>query len=165
MPPAARPIPDNELRAIARLIGAQRWGALATINDDGAPLASMVAYVPLQGFERLFLHLSNLSQHTRNLLARSAASLVISEPDVGGRDPQTLARISLHGAVEILQRDSDAYSSARELYLQRLPDAEQLFDFSDFVLFCFSCRSAHYVGGFARAYALDLDELRRAAQI
>ena len=96
---------------------------------------------------------------TRNLLARPLAALTIGEPDIGGGDPQLLARLNLQGRVEVLARDTHEYLTAKEVYLKRLPDAAQLFDFSDFVMFCLVPEGVHYVGGFARAYRFSAGAL------
>jgi heme iron utilization protein len=46
--------------------------------------------------------------------------------------------------------------------LARLPNAEMLFTFPDFVLFRLTPSEARYIGGFARAYTLSPELLRRA---
>ena len=79
---------------IARLVLSKRWGALATLND-GAPLASMVAYAPEPEIAGILMFLSGLSAHTRNLLDDPRCSLVVTEADPGKGDPQTLPRVSL----------------------------------------------------------------------
>lgn len=142
-------------RDLVTLVRAQRWGALASIGDDGMPLATSVAYTLSPDARGFLLHLSRLAEHTRNLLKRADASLVVSEPDRGGGDPQTLARLSVQGAVERLQPDSPDYPRARSAYIARLPDSEQRFGFSDFELFLLVPVRGHFVGGFARAYPLD----------
>ena len=157
--PTARPVPEEEL-AIARcLIETQRWAALSTIDDDGHPMGAMVAYVPALVLDRLFIHVSRLSLHTQNLLARPSAGLTISESDPGSGDPQLLVRLTLQGPVRVLERDTSEYHEAKARYLERLPDAEQLFGFSDFVMFSFAPESVHYVGGFARAYRFSAEKL------
>jgi len=135
---------------IALLVRERRWAALATL-DDGAPLASMVAYAPEPGLAGLFLHLSELSLHTRNLLADPRASLVITDPDGGEGDPQLLPRVSLTGGVVLLDPDSAEWRAAREIYVARFPDALPRFDLGDFRLFFFVPDEARYVGGFAKA--------------
>jgi putative heme iron utilization protein len=161
--PTLRPIPDRELRAVATLIRGQRWASLSTTDEDGFPLGSMVAYVPMKAFAGFTVHISKLARHTRNLLSSNLAALTIGEPDVGEGDPQTLARVSIQGHAVALARDSTDYVAAKALYLEHLPDAAQLFGFADFVMFRFVPRRAHYVGGFARAYGFDADKLVRAA--
>ncbi len=153
----------GEYPLLARLIRASRWAALATLHES-APFASMVAYAPEADFSGFLLHLSRLAPHTRNLLADPRASLVISEPDTGGDDPQTLARISVQGSVIELTRGSAEYRNARERYLEHLPEAEQLFGFGDFMLFRLLPADARYTGGFARAYTLSRAQLEATAR-
>lgn len=153
---------DEHKAEIARLLRGQRWAALATLRE-GAPFASMVAYVPEQDFTGFLLHLSHLSAHTRNLMADPRASLVVSEPDGGRGDPQTLARLTVLGRVEQLSKGSSRYDASRRLYIERLPDSEMLFGFGDFTLFRLAAEEARYVGGFGRAFSLSSAQLREVA--
>lgn len=149
---------DNRHHLVA-LIRAQRWGALATVGGDGAPLASSVAFVLAPGARGFLLHLSRLAEHTRNLLERPAASLVIGEPDGGDGDPQTLARFSVQGQAKVLEPGSSGYAALRAAYIARLPAAGERFGFSDFELFVLAPSRGHFVGGFARAFPLDADDV------
>lgn len=154
--------PDEEKHHLMHLIRSQRWAALATLSEEG-PLASMVAYVPEPGFGGFLLHLSRLAAHTRNLLHDARASLVITQPDSGEGDPQTLARASIQGRVTVLSRDSEAFATARAAYVHRLPESEPLFGFGDFMLFRLQPTEVRYVGGFARAYTLSGGQLQKMA--
>jgi hypothetical protein len=146
--------------AMIALLQERRWAALATQGEEG-PLASMVAYAPLDDLSGVLMHLSRLARHTGNLKARPRASLAVTEPDPGEGDPQTLARLTLSGPVEAVPADDPRYPGLRALYLARLPSAEPLFGFSDFGLFLLRAEEANYVGGFARAYTLDAAGLAR----
>ena len=156
---------DDELAAVAALLRNRRWAALATLEADGAPYASAVAYAFEPDFTAFWLHLSRLAPHTRNLLADPHASLLVSESDSGAGDPQTLPRISLLGCATPLERDDCAYAAARTCYLSRLPNAEPLFGFSDFQLFRFIPDEARFVGGFARARSFGAATLIEAAAL
>lgn len=153
---------SHDLAAVVRLIRAERWAALATLSE-GAPFGSLVAYAPEPDLAGFVLHLSRLAPHTHNLLSDPRASLAICEPDSGGEDPHTIARLSVQGVVEVVSPETLEYAAARDLYLQRLPEAERLFGFSDFVLFRLVPKEVRYVGGFARALSLSAAELRAAA--
>jgi len=155
---------SEELATIATLIREQRQAALGTLHEQ-APFVSMVAYAAEPDFGSMLLHLSRLAPHTKHLLAAPAASLLICESDDGRDDVQTLARITLLGEARPLDTASAEYATARDRYLARLPAAEMLFSFPDFLLFRFVPREARYVGGFARAYTLTPNQLRSAAQI
>jgi hypothetical protein len=124
----------------------------------------MVAYAPEPGLGGLLLFLSELSLHTRNLLASPRASLAVGEADAGAGDPQTLARVSLQGEVAVLPRESDGFPGAWAVYTSRFPDAAPRIELGDFRLFRLIVDEARYVGGFARAVRLSGDELREAAR-
>ncbi len=152
---------DNAMHhRLLQLLQQHRWAALATSAADATPMASMVGYVPGIHAGILYLHLSRLAAHTRNLLGNGMAALVIGEDDTGNGDPQELARLTLQGRATVIARDSEEYPAARARYLQRLPAAEPRFDFSDFILFRVEVDSARFVGGFAQARSFGSDQLR-----
>lgn len=148
---------------IARLLLSKRWGALATLNE-GAPLASMVAYAPEPEIAGILMFLSGLSAHTRNLLDDPRCSLAVTEADPGKGDPQTLPRVSLQGRVQEISADLAGYAAAWTRYVERFPDAESRRGLGDFRLFRLVVEEARYVGGFARAVTLSGEELREAAR-
>lgn len=151
---------SEALPQLLQLIRRHRWAALATVDQNQLPAASMVAYVLEPNHNGLLLHLSRLAVHTGNLLRLPECALVISANDSDTGDPQELARVSLRGRVEVIERESEDYQRAAKLYLQQLPDAEQLFEFSDFVLFRFVPENLRYVGGFANAHSFRWEELQ-----
>lgn len=153
----------QEQQLMTALIRAKRWAALATQGPDG-PEASWVAYVPEADCNGFLLHLSSLAAHTRHLLADPRAGLAISEAEQADADPQTLARVMIHGRVAVLAKDSADYQAAALRYQDRLPDSIPRFDFSDFQLLRLTPTRIRFVGGFARAYTLDAAALRAAAQ-
>jgi putative heme iron utilization protein len=146
-------------REAATLIRTQRWAALATL-DEGEPLASMVAYAIDPGGGALSFHLSQLAQHTRNLMAHGRCSLAIGEPDPLEGDPQRLQRVTLTGVASVVRRTDATYLAAAEAYVERFPDAQVRFDLGDFLLFRFTPEDARYVGGFGRAARFDWAALR-----
>lgn len=150
-------------RDVARLVRSQRWAALATV-DTGAPSGAMVAYARTPAGDLLFL-LSQLSAHTRHLLADPRAALVVFEPDDGEGDPQRLARASLKGRVEVLSRGTAEFDQAAMHYVDALPDALPRFELGDFVLFRFVPDEIRWVGGLARAATVGWEEVRRELTI
>ena len=148
-------------REAAALIRTQRWAALATL-DEGRPVASMVAYALDEGTGQLLFFLSQLAQHTRNLIESPQVSLAISEPDAHDGDPQRLQRVTLSGTVSAIRRGSAAFEEAAQRYVDRFPDALPRFELGDFVLFAFVPADARYVGGFARAASFKWDDVKGA---
>jgi heme iron utilization protein len=146
-------------REAAHLIRQQRWGALATLNDQGEPMASMVAYVLSPGATGLVLFLSRLAQHTRGLLAQPRTSLAVSEPDTHDGDPQRLQRVTINGTTRIIPRDTEPFVQFGDAYVERFPDALPRFELGDFILFELVPEDVRYVGGFARAARLTWAEV------
>lgn len=151
---------SEQLQFAVKLLLQQRWAALATVDEAGNPAASMVAYATDTGGGCLYLHLSTLAAHGRALQQHPNAALVISEGDSGHGDPQQLARLSLQGECRPLTAQAEDYAAAKQCYLTRLPQAAQLFDFSDFKLFQFTIRRLRYVGGFGQAYSYRGEEFQ-----
>ena len=106
---------------------------------------------PRAGGGALLFHVSQLAQHTRNLVAHPRGALAISEPDALEGDPQRLQRVTLTGTASVLHPNEAAYLAAAEAYIGRFPDAQMRFELGDFLLFRFTPAEARYVGGFARA--------------
>jgi heme iron utilization protein len=148
--------------ALAALVRGQRQASLGTLAA-GVPFVSMVLYVLAQGEDGqpgLLLHLSRLSPHTGHLLAEPRASLLIAQPDSGEGDPQALPRVTIEVQAQAIAADSTAYARAKAAYIARLPQAEFLFTFPDFVLFQLQPGAARYIGGYARAFALNAEQFR-----
>lgn len=152
---------SDHLEQIATMLRQQRWAALATVDEAGLPAASMVAYALDTRQGCLYLHLSALAAHTRELLRQPAAALVIGECDTGRGDPQQLARLTLRVQCSVVGREEADYEQAKACYLQRLPDAVQLFSFTDFMLFRLSVEGARFVGGFGQAHSYRGEEVQR----
>lgn len=144
-----------------RLVVSQRWGGLATLHE-GRPAVSMVAYAVEPGFGGLLLFLSMLSTHTRDLLVDPRASLVVSAPDPGEGDPQTLPRVTLEGSTHEIARRDEEFAACWAGYVGRFPEAAPRIALTDFRLMRFVPEQARYVGGFARAATYPAAELRSA---
>lgn len=152
------------LAEVGVLLQTQRWGNLATL-EDGAPRASKVALAwdPSTNFRTCLFHVSTLALHTRNMETDMRASLVLGEYDDRSKNnPQTLARISLHGFVGFIDRDRDCYEDLKAKYIASFRNSKITFGFSDFHLIRMEFQSARYIGGIAKAYSLTPFDLRDA---
>lgn len=151
---------SDHLQRIGEMLHGARWAAMATVDKEGLPNASMVAYAIDSSHSCLYLHLSGLAAHTREILQQPAIALIIGECDTATGDPQQLARLSLRGRCMPISRDSAEWEPARQCYLAHLPDAEQLFSFSDFLLFRFEPESVRFVGGFGQAHSYRQSDIQ-----
>ena len=122
------------------------------------PFASLVTVATAYDGAPLLL-LSELSVHTRALLANARCSLLLRPSTEGPADPLMQPRLSVVGQVERL----DASHPQRDWMLQRFVErharASLYAAFPDFGLYRVEIAAALLNGGFARAYALGREDL------
>ncbi|MDP4002385.1 HugZ family protein [Methylobacterium sp. NEAU K] len=152
----ARPLPAAEAPFDAiglsrTLLRSIRSGALATVDPDGTPFASLVTIATDSDGTPLML-LSRLSAHTRNLLADPRCSLLFAQGGKG--DPLAHPRLTVVGRAA-----QTTAPQARERFLARHPKAKLYADFPDFGFFALAPEAGHLNGGFAKAATLTRDEL------
>jgi len=147
---AADPAPDLAEEARRLALSADR-GSLATRLaradqpglGQGHPYVSLVLLAWEPPFRPLLL-LSTLADHTRNLLADPAASLLI-DGTAGLAEPLAGPRVTLLGRLE---KHSD--QGRKALYVERHPGASRYAGFADFALYAMQVERMHFVAGFGR---------------
>jgi putative heme iron utilization protein len=143
------------------LVARARSGALATLARDpvGVPYASLVV-LAADDRGRPLLLLSKLAEHTQNLLERSEASILVTEPVPDGASPLALGRVTLLGAcVPVPAAERDA---ARATFLAVQPDATVYADFHDFSFYRLEVSALRWVGGFGRMTWVKAEEYAAA---
>jgi len=154
---AARPAPDFDPLALAKsLLRSAGSGALATLDPQGAPFASLTTVATDTDGRPLFL-LSRLASHTRHLEADTRASLLLAR--LGRGDPLAHPRLTLNGRASRLERESAEGERARGRFLRAHPKAELYAGFADFSFWRLDPVRADLNGGFARAAQLSGTEL------
>lgn len=128
--------------AVRRLIREARFGALATLEKDGGPYASLVATGTDPEGRPTFL-ISRLARHTRNISGDDRVSLLVSAS--GAADPLNAPRASLIGRIALAPDEA-----VRTRYIARHATAAGYADFSDFAFYRMEIESAHLVEGFGR---------------
>lgn len=138
-----------------RLMRSRDHVALAT-SLAGRPYVSLVASACDLNASPLLL-LSDLAQHTRNLLADSLVSLLFEDT---GLHPDRLAgpRLTLLGHAE---RCDDPLAAAR--FAARHPASAIYAGFADFHLYRVTIERGHLVAGFGRIAWIEAADLRFAA--
>src|SRR5678815_3816179 len=148
---------NRELTVVLQqLIHGRMIAALGTLHQ-GAPFVSMVTYAVARDGS-LILHVSRLAAHTRDMLDNPEVSLLITESEALEKMPQALARVTVQGRAQKLDRASQDHTDAREVYLSRFPDAAPLFEFSDFNIFIIKPVSARVIAGFGQAVTITGDD-------
>jgi putative heme iron utilization protein len=135
-----------------QLIRRRTHAALAT-SLDGQPYISLVATACDIDAGPLLL-LSDLAQHTRNLLAEPRLALLF-EDAAGHADPLAGKRLTLLGQAE---RCDEPRSAAR--FAARHPGSAAYAGFADFRLYRIAVERGHLVAGFGRIAWIEAEELR-----
>ena len=148
---------------LARLVRGQRIAALGTLRQ-GAPLVSMVLYLPSPDFSALYLHVSRLAWHTQDMLADPRVSLSIVQADDPVCDPQRLARVSVRGEAKAVPHDAPVFAELKQAWLARYPESAISFELADFAFFRLSPRDARFVAGFGSIHNLSVGDLVSASQ-
>lgn len=131
--------------AVRRLVREARFGALATLDADGGPYASLVAVATDPSGAPSFL-ISGLARHTRNLAADPRASLLLAAG--AAADPMNAPRAGLTGRVTKVGPGEVEAVKAR--FVARHPDAAGYAGFADFAFCRMAVEGAHLVEGFGR---------------
>lgn len=125
--------------------------------DSGHPFVSRVAITTDPEGAPLSL-VSDLSHHSRALMADPACSLLLGEPGAQG-DPLTHPRITLIATAHFLRHGEDGHAALARHYLRQRPKAELYIGFGDFALLRLAVARALLNGGFGRAYDLMPQDL------
>lgn len=157
------------LAAIHDMLTARRVLCLAA-TIDGEPAASLLPFATAPDFLAFYVQASRLAKHSRGLQAGGQVSVLIHGLDTDDADPLQIARLTVQATVEPLERGSDEFAWASEVFIERFPSAEVTLGFEDFGLYRLRLGQGRFVAGFAQAYDLgpdalgDLAAMRRSVQ-
>lgn len=145
-----------------RTIMAQPKGfaVLSTLSRKGEtagfPVGSIVGFATDEQGRPIF-SFSGMSAHTGNVLSDSRASLCVTEPNFCGAAD---ARVVLTGRVAPVPKSEQ--DVAQEKYLEKHAGAYWV-RFGDFTMFRMEVLDISFVGGFARAGGISVEEYSAAA--
>jgi putative heme iron utilization protein len=145
---------------LKQLLRQRTVAALGTLHA-GAPFVSMVPYAIAGDGSGLLIHVSGLASHTKDMRADPRVSLLVMQEEGGGTSALALPRASIQGTAQELPADAPDLPGFRAAYLERFPDAAQMFGFADFSLFRIRPESARYVARFGQARSLSGESLAR----
>jgi len=149
----------DETTLLQHLLQQQKVAALATLHR-GEPAVSMVPFALLPDCGSALIHVSRLATHSKDMQEQPAVALLFMAEVQADDNPLARPRLSLKGRALPCPVDSPRYAAARAAYLERLPEAHELFAFPDFSLFLVEPQSARFVAGFGRAYSLTAERWR-----
>jgi heme iron utilization protein len=155
---------QTSLGALAQLLHTRRLAALGTLHN-GQPFVSMVLVALAKDGSAFYMLASRLAWHTQDILKDPHVSLMLTEEETADRDPQTLARLSVTGEARAVDPADPSYDGIRRLYITSFPSSEAYFQLGDFELYRIAPAGGRYVGGFARAFTITIEDLKRAAML
>jgi heme iron utilization protein len=145
---------DTAAAQLIQLLHQRSVAALGTLHA-GAPYVSMVPYALAPDAFGLIIHVSGLSSHTKDMRTDPRVSLLVMQAENGGSSALALARASIQGTAFEVASDSPDLPGFRAAYLERFPEASQMFGFADFSLFKIQPESVRFVAGFAQAHTFS----------
>ena len=137
-----------EIKDAVKLLETIHEGFLATL-ENGLPFVSAAGFIyepgGEKGFGNIFLFLSNLARHTKNLRKNPEISLAALAP--GERPVYERPRVTAQGNARVVG-DESQIRILRDKYKKVFPGAEMLFSFPDFNFFRIEISEIHFVAGF-----------------
>jgi hypothetical protein len=139
------------LEAIRDLVATHRLLSLAVLVD-GEPEASLLPFAARPDYGALYVQASGLARHSRGLQQGARVGVLIHENEAADADPLQTKRMTVQATVAALDRESDAFAAAREVFVGRFPGAEMTLSLGDFKLYELTLGRGRYVAGFAQAF-------------
>ena len=150
-------------KVLAQIIRNTRIATLGTLRDE-APQVSMVATIFADDFSAFHIYVSRLAQHTIDMQKNKYISLLICETDDGRIDPQSLVRVSMRGKAEQIENGAPGYTLLKKQYLARFPESQQVFKLTDFNFWRITPSGGRYIAGFAKAYNITAETLKKVSE-
>ena len=146
--------PADDVRRLLEKAGEAALATRLAREPDAPPYVSLVLLGRSGGPDPLLL-ISQLADHTKNLDADPAASLLLRTP--AGGDPLAEARVTLLGRAS--REPEERREANKSAFLARHPTAALYADYGDFAFWRFEIAKAHLVAGFGRIHWLERGEI------
>ena len=146
----------EKIQAARQLFLGERFGILSTISIDvpGYPFGSVTPYCADEECRPL-IYISQIAQHTRNILADSRVSLTIIESKGGSDDVQAQGRLT---CIADARPIPDIGASVSERYFRSFPSARQYSQTHDFAFFRLELIRVRFIGGFGQICWIEPEE-------
>lgn len=146
---------DNQISdEIMAMINQRNSLMLASLTIEGEPYASYAPYAV--GEDCLYVLISDIAVHARNLQQHPRASVLIIEDEDSANELFARLRVQYSVSAELIARDSAQWHSGisclTKRHGKRITSLSQM---SDFKLFCLHPLGGRYVKGFGQAFQID----------
>ncbi len=137
---------DQKIISQARnLLRQQELAVLSTHSKSTPeyPFGSVTTYISNVNGETIF-YISNLAQHTRNILNNPKMCLTVFEGNEN--DPNAGARLSIMGEAQLV--DESDIESVKQRFFALYPDSREYQKMHDFNFYILKTKRVRYIGGF-----------------
>jgi len=133
------------------LQGKYQQCVLGTLDQSGYPYLSKT--LPLYYKKKLFLLLSDLSDHTENLKINKKVSIYFAQEEIH-KEKLNNPRLTLLGTIEKIElnKNDDLFRELLKNYILIEKSAKMWGEFLDFNFYEFNIKNSLYVKGFGKAY-------------
>ncbi len=131
---------------------------ISTISQDGCPDTGVAPFAMLD--EHFVILVSELSAHTKNLMAGRAVSALIMADDNRAANAFARPRLSLQMSATEIPRDDAKFARLVDALRNRHGETvELLVSLPDFHAFALTPRQIRWISGFAKTYISENGEL------
>jgi putative heme iron utilization protein len=143
----------DKSQAARRLLLKESFGVLSTISLDvpGYPFGSIAPYC-MDEQCRPIIYISNIAQHTRNIVADPRVSLTVIEDSGSSNDVQAQGRVTCIANARPVE---GAETGIRERYFRHFPSARQYSQTHDFAFFRLELVRVRFIGGFGQIFWVE----------
>ena len=144
---------DEVYEKMQQIIGQQTSVHIATATPSGQPEASYAPFIATDS--GVYLYLSQLAAHSRNLQKNPKLSLLFIEPEHEAADCFARRRVTWTCELETIQRETEQWQKVMNQFEAKHGGTVQLIrQLADFTLYFCRPVKANVVLGFAQAYTL-----------
>jgi hypothetical protein len=131
---------------------------LASVSTTGQPEASYAPFIRLDGV--WYVYISELAQHTKNILTTHRASVLLIEPEQTASNLFARKRVSFQMDAQEVSRETPDWLFIMDVFECQFGNLMQVLrGLVDFHLIAMKPRSGGFVRGFAQAFALGGDDV------
>jgi len=139
--------------------------AIATVSSEGLPHASYAPFV-MDGAKNIYIFVSGLSAHTRNLHSTPKASILFAEDESQTKQIFARRRLTFECNAALLPRETAEWEKIAEDFEQRFGEIINMMrSLPDFRIFQLTPYAGQFTIGFGAAYQISGDDLDNLVHI
>ncbi|MBT3583641.1 MAG: hypothetical protein HN509_01935 [Halobacteriovoraceae bacterium] len=149
---------NEKTQTAAELLNKVGYGILSTHSLDcpGYPFGSLTPYA-LDGKNYPILLVSDLAQHTKNMIEDPKVSLTIAEESDDDKK-QTLGRLTYLGTAQKIEESDADFKEVSNIYLSRFPESKSYFEAHNFFFYRLNFFRGRLIEGFGKICWIEKED-------